>query len=117
PNQVQVTLVSPAKVVEPQPVGGKLFIPGTRKTIEPAKYQLITTTERPDSADLLEGGKGNDTLTGGAGPDTLDGGAGDDKITSSEIDAGDFSAGPDGSIIITGGGKISSAETIQASYQ
>jgi Ca2+-binding RTX toxin-like protein len=80
-------VVTQNPVVTPKPVstGGKLFIPGTKKTTS-EKLTLTNTfisggiDEGKDSADLLQGGKGNDTLHSGNGPDTIDGGAGSDVL-------------------------------------
>jgi Ca2+-binding RTX toxin-like protein len=81
-SQPAVIYTTPTK---PQPIGGKLYIPGAPKQLTSVTQFVVTSTgstERADSADLLEGGDGNDTITAGNGPDTINGGAGDDTLNS-----------------------------------
>ena len=70
-----------------KPVGGKLFMPGTKETTTSPAQFIVTgggTAEQPSSADLLEGNAGNDTIHSGVGPDTVDGGAGTDFLVESD---------------------------------
>jgi Ca2+-binding RTX toxin-like protein len=92
PQDFSVKVGKVFKPVAQQPIGGKLFIPGMHNTLAgTAVFNLVATNERADSADLLEGGKGNDTITAGQGPDTVAGGAGHDVISY----AGRHGAAPD----------------------
>jgi Ca2+-binding RTX toxin-like protein len=82
PNEAIVyTSAAPVQQVTPPPVGGKLFVPGAKTTTPlTGVVNLVSVSERADSADLLEGGKGDDTITSGQGPDTVIGGAGNDSL-------------------------------------
>ena len=79
-------LVPPEKF-GPHPSGGKLYVPGMfQPTFIFTRYATLDyeIAERADSADKLEGDRGNDRISSGRGPDTIDGGAGNDHLSAQD---------------------------------